>query len=294
MTRYTMSQVEMITGIKSHTIRKWEQRYSFIKPNRTETNIRYYSDEMLRKLLNVSILLRNGYRVSAIDEMTEEEVNTRVNEIVGTAGQGFDDVIDSLLAATIYMKEGEFEHIFRSQILRNGLLNTLVEIIYPFLNQVGIFWGTSKLIPAQEHFITNLISHKLITAIDMLSQPGEKAKRMMLFLPEGEFHEIGLLLSYYIAKDLGYRVYYLGQNVPEENVIASFRIIQADLLLTFVVAPSNGDAVTVMKNIEKQTRVPLLFSGNPENFHFEEVPQGMVHLPGPEDLISYLEKMRDL
>lgn len=294
MTRYSMSQVETITGIKSHTIRKWEQRYSFIKPNRTDTNIRYYSDDMLRKLLNVSVLLRNGYRVSAIDEMTDEEVNNRVNEIVIAAGHGPEDVINSLLVTTLDMKEADFEQIFRNQILRHGLLNTLVEVIYPFLNQVGVFWGTNKLIPAQEHFITNLIRHKLIAAIDMLPQPDEHARRILMFLPQDEYHDLGLLLSNYIARNLGYRVYYLGQNVPEENIRQAFQISQAHLLLTFVVAPRSGDEVAIMKNMVKETRAPLLFSGNPDNFHFDEVPAGMVQLSGPKDLIAYLEKMRDL
>lgn len=294
MTRYTMSQVETLTGIKSHTIRKWEQRYCFLKPMRTETNIRYYSDEMLRKLLNISILLRNGYRISAIDEMTDEDVNQRVNEVVLSSRSEHSDVIDALIAATIQMNEGDFEHIFRNQILRNGLLKTLVEIVYPFLNQVGIFWGTSKLIPAQEHFITNLIRHKLISAIEMLPQPDEHAKHILMFLPEGEYHEVGLLLSYYIAKDLGFRTYYLGQNVPEENIVESAQISQADLLLTFIITPRSGEELDVLKKIAKESRLPLLFSGNPENLSDKDLPKGLIHLNRPDDLINYLEKVRDL
>lgn len=294
MTHYTMSQVETLTGIKSHTIRKWEQRYCFLKPMRTETNIRYYSDEMLRKLLNISVLLRHGYRISAIDEMTDAEVNQRVNEVVLSSGSAHADVIDALLAATIHMKEAEFEHIFRNQILRNGLLRTLVEVIYPFLNHVGVFWGTSKLIPAQEHFITNLIRHKLIASIEMLPQPAEQAKRILLFLPEGEYHEVGLLLSYYIAKDLGFRVFYLGQNVPLENVEESARISHADLLLTFMITPRNGDELPLLRKISREPGLPLLFSGNPEYFSGAELPGNLIHMMHPEDLITYLEKIRDL
>jgi DNA-binding transcriptional MerR regulator len=292
MSKYSMAQVETLTGIKAHTLRKWEERYSFLKPERTETNIRYYSDDILRKLLNISILVRNGYRVSVIDQMQEQEINDKVTEIVSVATDGFEDVVDALVASMIHMEEKEFNAIFRHQVVRQGLLSTFTNIIYPFLRQVGILWGTSKVLPAQEHYVTGLIRQKLISAIDSISPPKVGAPKLLLFLPEGELHELGLLISSFIAQQIGWQVYYLGQNVPLENIPEAIDITRADALMTILTSPRAGSSKELLDLILADNDVPFLISGQSPIVDKFLPDQRVVLLTGPEDLIRFLENFK--
>jgi DNA-binding transcriptional MerR regulator len=292
MSKYSMAQVETLTGIKAHTLRKWEERYSFLKPERTETNIRYYSEDILRKLLNISILVRNGYRVSVIDQMQEQEINDKVTEIVSVATNGFEDVVDALVASMIRMEEKEFNAIFRHQVVRQGLMSTYINIIYPFLRQVGVLWGTSKILPAQEHYVTGLIRQKLISAIDSITPPKVGAPKLLLFLPEGELHELGLLLSSFIAQQIGWQVYYLGQNVPLENVPEAMKITQADAMMTILTSPRSGSSKDLLDSVLGDNNVPFLISGQSPMVNKLIGDQRVVLIAGPEDLIRFLENYK--
>ena len=278
MNIYSMSQVEVLTGIKSHTLRIWERRYSFLKPQRTKTNIRYYSDAEVRLLLNVSILINNGYKVSAIDKLSEDELHDAIIQINTRSSAKFDDDINRLSLCMIEMNEGSFNAIIQRHVTRNGLLSTVVNLFYPFLDHVGILWIANKTIPAQEHFISNLIRQKIITAVDMIPLPKEGAKKIVMFLPENESHEIALILANYIAKDLGYSVFYLGQNVPLENIIDVDEIAKVDLLFTMFITPYTNDFKDSFESLLGAFKIPLLIAGNydtsssPKNFKFMSTP----------------------
>lgn len=291
MNTYTMAQVETLTGIKSHTLRIWERRYSFLKPNRTETNIRFYTDADIRKLLNISILINNGYRVSKIDKMKEDEVHEVVVHLNSRSSAKFDDDLNRLVYAMIEMNEESFNHIFKRHVTRNGLLSTVIDLLYPFLDHVGVLWTTNRAIPAQEHFISSLIRQKIIAAIDMIPPPKEDAKSVILFLPENESHEIALLLANYIARDLGFKVYYLGQNVPMENIIEVNEIANACLFLTMFVAPITDSFKTEFTELFKNLSIPLYIAGN---FDMTNAPANFEYIGSPAMLTDSLKVMRDI
>ena len=219
MITYSVAQVEALSGIKAHTLRIWERRYSFLKPLRTPTNIRYYTDDQLKKLLNFGILVRNGYRVSKLEKMSNQEVFEAVTAILADPESEDRDEIKGLTLAMLEMNEEEFDNIFERQVIRKGFLKTITEMIYPFLQYVGVLWNTNKAMIAQEHFVSNLIRQKIITAIERLSIPPKSSPAVVFFLLEGEDHEIGLLLAHFIAKERGWQTYYLGPGVPVSNII---------------------------------------------------------------------------
>ena len=218
MSTYSMAQVEALTGIKAHTLRIWEQRYSFLNPSRTETNIRFFSDLQLIQLVNFGILLRNGYKISKVEKMPEDKIHELVDQILALPDQDVDqekkEDIQSLTLAMLTMDEMKFDEIFKLHVIRKGLLGTVRDLIYPFLHHIGILWNTQKTMPAQEHFISCLIRKKIISAIDAIPHPPAHAKKIVFFLLEDEHHEVGLLLASFIAAERGFKVYYLGQNVP--------------------------------------------------------------------------------
>ncbi|SFW66996.1 MerR family transcriptional regulator [Cellulophaga fucicola] len=286
MGSYSMSQVATLTGINAHTLRKWESRYSFIEPERTDTNIRFYTDELLRKLLNVSILQRNGFKISKIDKMSNEELHSNVTEVLLKPIEG--DELTALMLGLLEMNEREFIKIIDAQILSKGLLNAIKDLIYPFLNQIGVLWGIDKVMPAQEHFISNLIRQKVIAAINALPLPDKNAPKIILFLPENEHHEIGLLLAQYIAKDLGWNVFYLGQHVPISNIESVQSIVKPNLLLTMFVTTVPDRIKEKIEAILSQTTVDLLVSGNPVNLETKYFEDRTIYVSNPGELIDIL------
>jgi DNA-binding transcriptional MerR regulator len=236
MGKYSIKELEQLSGIKAHTIRIWEKRYKIIAPSRTSTNIRFYSDDDLKKIINVSMLNNSGIKISHIADMTLEEMNRRVLEIAEIKNEATVH-IDQLVLAMIDMEEEQFEKILNRLILRYGFERTVTEVIYPFLDKIGILWQTQNISPAHEHFISALIRQKIIVAIDSLPVPAKTAKRILLFLPEGELHELGLLFYHYLTRKNGLRSYYLGQNVPYSDLVAVFEVRQPQVLLTSITSP---------------------------------------------------------
>ena len=283
-----MAQIVALTGIKGHTLRKWETRYSFLEPNRTDTNIRYYSDNQLKKLLNISVLMRAGLRISKIDKMTEDEIHNNVS--LSLMNHKTEDEINSLILSMIELDEIKFDNIIKAQIIKNGLLSTMTNMIYPFMKQVGVLWGINKVIPAQEHFVSCLIKQKILSTIDNLPHPQQNAPSILMFLPENEHHEISLLLAYYIARELSWRVYYLGQNVPTENIKQVINDVSPNAMLTMFVTPPRNKIKDSINSILSQGDIPLLVSGNPA-FFTDLTIENLVCLSNPEELIEQLNKL---
>ncbi len=233
MGQYSIKELEQLSGIKAHTIRIWEKRHRIIEPSRTATNIRYYSDKDLKKIINVSLLNTYGIKISKIADMSLEDMNKKVLEI--SELQNDKGVhIDQMVVAMLDMEEELFEKILNNLILRFGFEQTVTEIIYPFLEKIGILWQTQNITPAHEHFISNLIRQKIIVAIDGLPIPPKTAKKIVIFLPEGELHELGLLFYHFLIRKAGYRTYYLGQNVPHEDLVSVYKVHQPEYMITTI------------------------------------------------------------
>jgi len=291
MTKYPVSQVESMTGIKAHTLRIWERRYQFLHPRRTNTNIRFYTDDQLKMLINISILNRNGVRISKVDQMSEAEIHERVEMILNNDDKSVEDDIQGLTLAMLEMNEDKFTKIYEAHIIRKGLLKTITEVIYPFLSHVGMLWITNKAYPAQEHFITNLIRQKVISAIESFTKVPPNAPSIILFLPDGENHELGLLLSSFVARDLGWKVYYLGQNVPREDIEEVCELVQPDALLTMLMAPRKDTPVLIDELLVSMKGRPFFISGNQELVNSLDHQDNITFISNPHELEMYLNQI---
>jgi len=293
MITYSVAQVEALTGIKAHTLRIWERRYDFLDPMRTATNIRYYSDEQLKQLLNFGILVRNGYRVSKLNKMTDEQVYEEVTKVLADPASGASDEMKGLTLSMLEMNEEDFDNIFERQVIRKGFLRTITESIYPFLQYVGVLWTTNKAMVAQEHYISNLIRQKIIAAIERLSIPSKDSPAIVLFLLEGEEHEIGLLLASFMAKEMGWNVYYLGQGVPVVNIKKVIDIAEPDLMMTMFVTPKVNKVNGFINNILEGNNVPFLVSGSAENLDAVEDSERILKVSSPQDFQAELSVIQD-
>lgn len=290
---YSVSQVENLTGVKAHTLRVWERRYSFLRPERTSTNIRYYTDEQLRKLLRIGMLTRNGHRISAVDQMSDERINELVTELVSTHAAKDEDIIDAFVLSMIKMDEDDFNVIYNQQVAIRGFLRTVTELIYPFLILIGGLWTTEKANPAQEHFVTNLIRQKILSAIEGLPHIPAYAPRILMFLLEGDNHEIGLLLAQFIAKQCGWKVIYLGHRVPFDNLSPAIDISQPQALMTMFVTPRPSSVNRILTDITALTDIPILVSGTQTNFEKRMDSGNVYYLSNPMELVTYLLEHKD-
>jgi len=215
--RYSIKDLEKLSGIKAHTLRAWEQRYDLIVPYRTETNIRYYVDNHLKKILNIAVLVKSGMRVSKVAELTAEEIRSAVID-AGRYQGNYESQINSFKVAMIDYDEYLFESVFNKCLIQFGTDETLTKILGEFIRQMGLLWHAGAINVGNEHFISSLVKQKLFSIIDqtMLPQASDKSKSYVLYLPADELHELGLLYLYYYLKKTGHRVIYLGQSVPME------------------------------------------------------------------------------
>lgn len=241
MSTYSIKDLEQLSGIKAHTLRIWEQRYNLLQPMRTDTNIRFYDDASLKLILNVALLNDNGYKISKIANMTEAEMREEVVKLTEKT-LTHDDQIHALTLCMIEMDEERFEKVLSTNILKIGFEQTMLNIIYPFMSKIGVLWQTGAINPAQEHFMSNLIRQKLIVAIDGQIYKGG-GKKFLLYLPEGEWHEISILFAAYLVKLKGHKLIYLGQNTPDEDLQIVYRLHQPEFLMTVITTSPNSEEV---------------------------------------------------
>ncbi|RRB03903.1 MerR family transcriptional regulator [Larkinella rosea] len=242
MSNYSIKDLEQLSGIKAHTLRIWEQRYNIISPKRTDTNIRTYDDLDLKLVLNISLLKDHGFKISEISKMSMVEM-TREVVTISDRKLNYPDQIHALTLSMIDLDEDRFEKIISTNILQFGFEKTMIYIIYPFLSRIGTLWVTGSIGPAQEHFMSNLIRQKIIVAIDgQVHKQRPTGKKYLLFLPEGELHEIGLLFASYMIRARQNRVIYLGQSLPLNELEFAYRQHKPDYLFASITSsPSNHE-----------------------------------------------------
>ena len=290
MNSFTIKDLENLSGIKAHTIRIWEQRYSFLKPERTGTNIRYYSNEELKKILNVALLNKYGYKISHIDRMAEGEMQERVLSL-NQAEALQERIVNDLIQCMVDVDMARLEQVLDKHIASKGIERTITQIIFPFLEKIGILWLTNHINPAQEHLVSNMIRQKLIVGIDGIATSLKVDKTVLLFLPEGEYHEMGLLFVNYLLKSRGVNTIYLGASIPLKDVEYVVKMKRPDIL--YVHITSAGQNFNLDKFIQQAGQrfagMPIIISGQLTNTYQKKIQPPLTFiksLPGVMDFVA--------
>jgi DNA-binding transcriptional MerR regulator len=293
MGMYQIKDVEHLSGIKAHTLRIWEKRYNIVEPKRTGTNIRYYDDNDLKRILNISILNKNGYKISHIAGFNDSRLNNELLTLTGDS-DNLDVQIGSLINAMIDFDEKLFDKVYSQSILHRGFEDTILKLIYPFFKKVGILWLTDNIDPAQEHFISNLTRQKIIVAINELPQnKHDKAENFVLFLPEGQWHEMGLLLSRYLIKKNGHNSIYLGSSLPVESVVQMKDKVPFNYLVTTTnLYKSAQDTKRELVSLASQFSDKTIFVGVSENdTNLYDLLPNIILMSNLDELIMYLRRL---
>lgn len=230
MAEYKIKDIETLTGIKAHTIRIWEKRYGMLIPVRTDTKIRTYTDADLSFLLNISLLNKKGVKISKIATMGTTAIHSMVAEI--RLNSSIDNAEEKLILALLELDEQLFRNTLNDLIKNKGLEATFSGHLIPFLDRIGVMWLVKSITAAQEHFISNLIRQKVITEIDKLQIPPRSKESVLLFLPEHDWHEIGLLFYQYLLRSKGYYTYYLGQSLPYDSLVDCIERLKPTVVLS--------------------------------------------------------------
>ncbi len=237
MDLFSISQLSQFSGIKAHTIRMWEQRYNALSPQRSEGNTRYYDNSQLMRLLNIVSLMDEGYKVSELCRLSDGELTQRLKE-AETKHQlqnPEEYYVSQLIAAGMNYDEWHFEKIFSHCLLRMGMKQTYLKVLYPLISRMGLMWTQTEFLPGHEHFISNILRQKFFTALDSLPPAADNTDSWLLFLPENEFHELALLHAHYLIRSSGKRSYYLGANLPWDSLLSATQQINPANLLLFMV-----------------------------------------------------------
>jgi DNA-binding transcriptional MerR regulator len=240
MGQYSIKDLEKVSGIKAHTIRVWERRYGILPQHRTKTNRRRYGDNELKRMINISILHRNGFKISNIAKFSGAEIEEKVTFLSKDTNRS-DTQIDALIMAMFDHNEQDVKELLMRYILNHGIEDTFTDLVFPLLDRIGIMWHTGSADIGLEHFISNIFRERIISSIDSIA-PGPKpgGKRVILFLPENELHEIALLYFNYIIRKLGHESLYLGQSTPLASVVNLNDQWKADIIITGLMSDFPG------------------------------------------------------
>jgi MerR family transcriptional regulator, light-induced transcriptional regulator len=289
MNAFTIKDIENLSGIKAHTIRIWEQRYSFLNPHRTDTNIRYYSNNELQTILNIALLNKYGYKISHINRMSAAEMNEKILSIAPVEAQQ-ERLVNELIHCMIGLQIEEFEEKLNTYIHAKGIEKMIMQIIFPFLERIGILWMTNHINPAQEHLVSNVIRQKLIVGIDSIKSHYFSNQSAVLFLPEGEHHELALLFIHYLIKKKGVRVIYLGNNALKDIEYIA-RIKKPAFLYTHLtsVAPNfNFEKFLLNTNKELPGRT-IIISGLLTQAYKKQLPKNVHFKKSLTEVLNYLD-----
>lgn len=257
---FTINDFENISGIKAHTIRMWEKRYQLFEPERARRNIRYYNLDSLKKLLNIVLLYNNGVKISKIAKLNEDEVSVKTKEIIHKSFKDHKSL--NSFKISMYSFNSELFNEAYEELIRTKTFREIFKSVFiPFLDFIGLMWQTKSITVAHEHFVSNLIFQKIQLNIENLSWNNSHVSKdvYVLYLPQEEMHEIGLMYLNYELLLRGEKTIYLGRAMPISDLLSiTEQFENIKWVSYFVVAPSGDGIEDYLKEVEEK----ILFENN--------------------------------
>ena len=291
---FSIKNLEHLSGIKAHTIRIWEKRYNLFEPERTHTNIRLYNIENLQKLLNVTLLYNNGYKISKIALLSPQEINENVHKL--TINKNADDwSIGLFKLAMINFDQRLFTKTFNDLLEQFSFSEVFKNVFVSLMNELGVLWQTNSISPSHEHFITSLVKQKIHAMCEDLQQKSTRRtdRRFVLFLPDNEIHELGLLYLQYEVLNNGFQCVFLGQSVPIESLSNLVDIGEPITFISYFTIEPSQDKIKaylntfnseIIENIDSE----LWILGYQVQFMSDEMPDKMRKFRSIDDVIYAL------
>lgn len=278
MAEYSIKDLENFTGIKAHTLRIWEQRYNLLEPNRTPTNIRYYTDRDLKKILNVNLLYNNGYKISKIACMSGDQIIEKATELLYSQPESSDDHIEYFIRMIIELDEPAIMERMNAINEQVGVIEFYTGTMIPLLQRIGELWQLDTITVSHEHFFSNILRDFFIRETSKIASPIAAKGRVVLFLHEREMHELSLLFYYYVLKSRNYECYYLGQAVPVADLISFIKQMRPDFLFTSFIAETDPEFIQdFMAKILAIHPAKKIYVGGYQAMHHKQAMPADIH-----------------
>ena len=251
ITVYSIRDLEGFSGIKAHTIRIWEKRYRLLEPERKDSNIRMYSEAELKKILNVSYLNRNGFKISKIASLDEDELTGQVME-VSSRNDNNDQSFQpgKVLMSALRFNEDQFKSALEPFIVNYGVEEAFINYFHPLLSKSRILWQTGALTRAQEQFIRNTIKHILVVEDNNIKSDKKISGVVAMISTSDNQTEANFLFYKYALRKRGYEVIYTGDFLPSSEAVDIYKIKPFKYLVV-----NSGSFDYTKKNIEYFTSV---------------------------------------
>lgn len=233
MVVYSIKDIEEITGVKAHTLRIWEKRYDIVKPERTKTNIRYYTEEHLKYILNITLLNNNGYKISQIAEMSNEDIKNHTSRL-SNAEDHLEDQMDVLSFAVINMDDIAVNVILDKYIADFGFEKTMDLLINPFLEKLSTLWVAGTIKSVHESFISEILRQRTSTEIQKLKPADQTLPKILLYLGDGEKQELSMIFLLYILRSKGLNVTLVGFDLNIKDVLDAYQVLEPDYIYTII------------------------------------------------------------
>lgn len=216
---FSIKDLEHLTGVKAHTVRIWEKRYGILHPARSGTNIRTYDIQDLQKILNITFLNSNGYKISRISKLSDDEIVDLVKSVAASKSEQ-NRALNLFKVAMMNFDQALFDQTYRDLEKKQDFRTIFHQIMLPLLDEIGLLWQTNAIHPVHEHFLAALIKQKLYENIALLenTQESKDDDLFVLFLPESEIHDLGLLFLNYELNFHGRKTIFLGPSLPLNNM----------------------------------------------------------------------------
>lgn len=286
MKRYSIKDIEMFTGIKAHTLRIWEQRYSLFNPERSDTNIRYYTNEDVRKALNINFLYKHGWKISRIASLSDGQMKEEVEAIIQSMRVDELDNVEIFVRHIVDYNEGAIKQQLHDLCDVTGLEAFFTDTLIPLLTKIGDLWQIGAISVSHEHFFSNILRDFILRKISDLPKVPEKTQKVVLFLHENEIHELSLLFYNYCLKKSGFDCYYLGASVPFNDLRRFVKQIKPDLMVTSLIASiEKKNYEKIFYEIDGFFDLSKLYVGGFQTKIFQkETSEGVVIINGINDL----------
>lgn len=295
MDKYSIDEFSKITGLNKILIRTWENRYSFVKPHRTSTNIRYYDDSMIVKALRYSALVDAGFKMSVLTKLASKQIDSLINDALNNNNNNNTNkhslYVSKIIESSISFNQLLFHNTYEKCIKNIGIIACYKHVLLEALNRIGILWMNNEISPTQEHFLSELIKTKIYKEIEKIGFKKLSKENWVLFLPKNELHDIGLLFAYLALKMNGHNVVYLGQNLPHSLLLSLKDKNKIDNILFSIVSnTSKLDLIEITNFLETHFSKSKIHAIINENLITEERFQKLHTISRIDKFINLITK----
>ena len=288
--RYTIKDLENFTLIKAHTIRIWEKRYGLFSPKRTETNFRFYSEDDLKKILNIKLLYEAGNKISKIAKLSEAEIIEASRGLIKTQVIDNQSEIDALTLFILKFQGEEIKSFLSLALSESSLEELYQNTVLPLLKKLGQLWQVNTIQVVHEHYFSQIFKEFLICKTSEIDQISNPKKTALLFLHDSEEHEFSILLYCYILKNSGYTCHYFGQKAPIKEISAISDQIKPQIIVTTFTAKLGEkkfkEIESELVKLSKNSKV-IISGSQLNNFDFQ-ASKKLIHVNSIPELKSIL------